>query len=160
MPTRTILRPLSPADEPFIARLYASTRTEELAVLDWSDQQKDDFLAMQFHAQHTFYMREFAGAQFDIIQLETEPVGRLYIERRDQEIRIIDIALLPEYRDLGIGSRYLKEILAEGQDRNLPVTIHVEANNPAMRLYLRLGFHKIDTNGVYWLMEWRPNGQQ
>lgn len=150
------LRPITPADEPFLARLYASTRQEELAVLDWTEQQKADFLAMQFHAQHTFYQREFAGAQFDIIQLGKEAIGRLYVERRPHEIRIIDIALLPAYRNQGIGSRYLKDILSEGQDKGLPVTIHVEASNPAMRLYRRLGFRQRDSNGVYWLMAWKP----
>ena len=154
MTLTTTLRPIREDDQPFLYRLYASTREDELAMVDWTPEQKQAFLAMQFKAQHTFYMQEFAGARFDIIEMDGEPIGRLYVDRRRDEIRIIDIALLPGYRRQGIGTRYLKEVLAEGRDCDLPVRIHVEANNPAMGLYRRLGFRKIDTNGVYWLMEW------
>jgi ribosomal protein S18 acetylase RimI-like enzyme len=152
----TTLRPVTGEDLPFLYDLYASTRLEEVAMTGWPQADQEAFLAMQFHAQHTFYQEQFAGAQFDIIERDGEPIGRLYVDRRPDEIRIIDIALLPAFRGRGIGSRYLKQVLAEGQERGLPVRIHVEANNPAMRLYKRLGFRQVDTNGVYWLMEWTP----
>lgn len=153
-PTST-LRSISEGDQPFLYRLYASTREDELALLDWTPQQKQAFLVMQFRAQHTYYMQEFAGSSFDIIEQTGEPIGRLYVDRRRDEIRIIDIALLPQWRGRGIGSRYLQDLQAEGRERCLPLRIHVESNNPAMRLYTRLGFRKIETNGVYWLMEWQ-----
>lgn len=152
----TTLRPITDDDDTFLYHLYASTREDELAVLDWTPQQKEAFLVMQFKAQHTFYMQEFAGSSFDIIEHDGQPIGRLYVDHRPDEIRIIDIALLPEFRGRGIGSRYLTGIQQESCQRGLPVRIHVESNNPAMRLYQRLGFRKIDTNGVYWLMEWQP----
>jgi ribosomal protein S18 acetylase RimI-like enzyme len=150
----TTLRPITREDQPFLYRLYASTREEEMALVGWSQVDQEAFLAMQFQAQHTFYQEQFAGAQFDIIECEGEPIGRLYVDRRADEIRIIDIALLPAYRGQGIGSHYMKQLLAEGRELGIPIRIHVEANNPAMRLYKRLGFRKVDTNGVYWLMEW------
>jgi RimJ/RimL family protein N-acetyltransferase len=84
-------------------------------------------------------------------------VGRLYVDRRTDEMRIIDIALLTEYRRQGIGSRLLREILAEGQAAGLPVRIHVERHNPALRLYYRLGFRKVGDRGVYYLIEWSPD---
>ncbi len=155
MTLTTTLRPISEDDQPFLYRLYASTREEEVAVLDWTPQQKQAFLVMQFQAQHTFYMQEFASSSFDIIEQAGEPIGRLYIDRRRDEIRIIDIALLPPWRGHGIGSRYLQDLQDEGRQRGLPLRIHVESNNPAMRLYTRLGFRKVETNGVYWLMEWQ-----
>jgi ribosomal protein S18 acetylase RimI-like enzyme len=101
-------------------------------------------------------MEQFAGAAFDVILLDGESIGRLYVDRRPDEIRIIDIALLPEYRNRGIGSRLITALLAEGTAAGLPVRIHVEQYNPAMRLYNRLGFQKIDERGVYHLMEWSP----
>lgn len=156
----TTVRPITDDDDTFLCRLYASTREDELAVLDWTPQQKEAFLVMQFKAQHTFYMQEFAGSSFDIIEQAGQPIGRLYVDRRPDEIRIIDIALLPDSRGQGIGSRYLTDIQAEGTECGLPVRIHVESNNPAMRLYGRLGFRKIETNGVYWLMEWKPVDSQ
>ena len=103
----TSLRPIKEEDQSFLYRLYASTRQEELAVLDWSEAQKEAFLQMQFNAQHKFYTEQFSQAEFQIIEQDQEPIGRLYVDRRDDEIRLIDIALLPAYRNRGIGSSYL-----------------------------------------------------
>ena len=148
------LRPITPSDLPFLQQVYASTRTEEMAILDWDASQKDEFLAMQFHAQHTFDQDQFTSADFNIILHDDKPVGRLYIDRREHEIRIIDIALLAEYRNQGIGSVFMHCIIDEARGASLPVRIHVEKTNPAMQWYQRLGFTKIDDAGVYDLMEW------
>jgi ribosomal protein S18 acetylase RimI-like enzyme len=150
------LRPIEPGDLDFLYRLYASTRQDELAVVDWDEVQKESFLQMQFAAQHAYYMEHFAGASFQVMLLDGEPVGRLYVDRRPDEVRIIDIALLPAYRSRGIGTRYIREILAEGMAAGVPVRIHVEQYNPALRLYHRLGFRPIRDEGVYYLMEWAP----
>jgi ribosomal protein S18 acetylase RimI-like enzyme len=150
------LRPITPEDEGLLYRVYASTRQDELAVADWDDGQKEAFLEMQFAAQHAFYMGQFPQAAFQIILLDGEPIGRLYVDRREDEIRIIDIALLAEHRNRGIGSTFLKDILAEGRQEGLPVRIHVEQYNPALRLYARLGFQKVAEHGIYTLLEWSP----
>jgi ribosomal protein S18 acetylase RimI-like enzyme len=139
-----------------LSGLYASTRQEEMALVDWPAEKKAEFLQMQFQAQHTFYMEQFKGAAFDLLVLNGQPIGRLYLDRRVDELRIIDIALLPEYRNQGLGSRLMQKILAEAEAAGLPVRIHVEHYNPARRLYQRLGFKEIETNGVYYLMEWTP----
>jgi GNAT superfamily N-acetyltransferase len=157
MTSSTSFRPISPEDQPFLSRLYASTRWEEVAQTGWDLEEQDRFLRMQFAAQHEFYMEQFAGADFHIIELQDEPIGRLYVDRREDEIRIIDIALLPEHRNKGIGSALLKDILAEARGAALPVRIHVERNNPALGLYQRLGFREIDDQGVYLLLECSPD---
>ena len=123
--------------------------------MGWGEAEKEVFLRMQFNAQHTFYMDRFQHAAYDVILLDGEPVGRLYVDRREDEIRIIDIALLPEHRRKGIGSRLLSGILAEADMAGLPVRIHVERNNPALGLYHRFGFREIGDQGVYYLLE-RP----
>lgn len=151
------LRPISTEDVVFLNRLYASTREDELALLPWSDSEKEEFLTMQFKAQHEYYQQEFNKAEFHIIEQDDYSIGRLYLDRREDEIRIIDIALLPEHRNQGIGSKYLEEIIEEGQRKELPIRIHVEQNNPALRLYHRLGFQKLTENGVYYLMEKNPD---
>lgn len=150
------LRPVTPEDESFLYRVYAGTREDELAPLEWDDAQKDSFLRMQFNAQHRFYREQFPSADFDIIQTVDQPIGRLYVDRREDEIRIIDIALLPEHRDSGIGSALLKDLLTEASAAGKPVRIHVERFNPALRLYDRLGFIQVGDNDVYYLMEWSP----
>ena len=150
-------RPITEADLPFLRRLYASTRSEELAVVPWTEQEKDDFLRFQFEAQHSYYQEQFPNARFDVIERDGEAIGRLYLDVREDEHRLVDIALLPEHRGSGIGSRLMRDVLAAAAaDGGKKVRIHVESNNPAMRLYRRLGFRKIEEQGVYHLMEWRP----
>lgn len=130
-----------------------------MQLLPWSTEQKAVFLDMQFHAQSAHYEAYYPDCQFLVIELEGQPIGRLYIDRGDEDIRITDIALLPECRGRGIGRMLMEEILTEGRESGKRVTIHVEHDNPARRLYDRLGFRHVDTNGVYHLMEWSATRQ-
>jgi GNAT superfamily N-acetyltransferase len=151
------LRPIGADDMGFLCRVYISTREEELAITDWSAVQKEAFLMMQFKAQHAYYQEHYPGAAFQVILREGQPIGRLYLDRWSTELRIVDIALLPKYRGQGIGTTILEAILSEGQRLGLPVSIHVERFNPAMRLYTRLGFRQIEDKGVHYLMEKTPD---
>jgi ribosomal protein S18 acetylase RimI-like enzyme len=152
-------RPIDTADREFLNAVYASTRTDELARVDWDENQKAEFLAMQFSAQHRYYQENYAGADFFIILLDNHPIGRLYIARWPNEIRIVDLALLPEYRNAGIGTDILQNVLEEAAAAGKPVRIHVECFNPALRLYRRLGFAQIGEHGVYYLLEWAEQSQ-
>ena len=154
--TATTLRRITAADEAFLRRLYGSTREEELAQTSWTDDEKQEFLRFQFDAQHKYYTEQFPDAAFDVIEFCGASVGRLYVDRREDEIRLIDIAFLPENRGGGMGSAILKELMEEAKSVGKPVAIHVEQNNPAMRLYLRLGFRMLEEQGVYHLMQWSP----
>ena len=147
-----------PQDLQFLARVYASTRADEIAVvMDWSEEQKAAFLEMQFQAQHSYYQEHYADAEFLIVSEGDRSIGRLYIDRWDDEFRIIDIALLGTSRNKGIGTAILSAIQSLARTEALAVRIHVEHNNPALRLYHRLGFQKIGEVGVYFLMEWKPS---
>ena len=157
--TKTKLRPITDDDDEFLLAVYSSTRADEMAMVPWSQQQKDEFLRFQFDAQSKYYAEQFPKAAFDVVMLDGEPIGRLYVDRRPDEIRLIDIALLPEHRGSGLGGAIMREILAEGEANDKLVRIHVEQNNPALRLYHRLGFEQIEEQGVYYLMEWTPPGQ-
>ena len=152
------LRPIREEDMAFLLRLYAATRADEMAmVTDWSDEQKGQFIQMQFQAQHAWYQEHYGGAQFDLVLINGIPAGRFYVHRRASEIRLMDISLLPEYRKRGIGTALLKELFAESAATGKPVTIHVEKYNPAMRLYERLGFVPIADRGVYLLLQRVPS---
>lgn len=150
------LRSITSMDQPFLYHLYVSTRSAELALVHWSEAQKAAFLQMQFAAQGAYYQRHYPQAAFTTILLAGEPVGRLYVDWRSDEIHLIDIALLPAYRKQGIGSMLLQWLLDEGANRHLPVRLHVAADNPAQRLYSRLGFVPVGETGVYQAMEWQP----
>lgn len=151
------LRPIQEEDMEFLFRLYAATRAEEMAmVVDWSDEQKEAFLRMQFQAQHAWYREHYEGAQLDLLLVDDVPAGRLYVHRREDEIRLMDIALVPEYRNKGVGTALLQELFAESASSGKPITIHVEKYNPAMRLYERLGFTPAADRGVYLLLKRLP----
>jgi GNAT superfamily N-acetyltransferase len=156
---RITFRPITPDDLPFLLRVYGSTREEEMAmVVDWTPEQKEAFVRSQFEAQHGWYQDHYQGARFDVILVDGVPAGRLYVHRRESEIRLVDITLLHAFRGGGTGSALLRDLLAEGEAAGKRVTIHVEVFNPAMRLYERLGFLPIEERGPYRLMEWKPSG--
>jgi ribosomal protein S18 acetylase RimI-like enzyme len=150
------LRPVGDADRAFLAQLYASTRAEELAILPWTDEQKAQFLAQQFEAQDTHYRAHYDGATFDVIEVDGLSAGRLYVHRGPREIRIVDISLTPAFRGRGLGTSLLRELIAEADAGGRILSIHVEARNPARRLYERLGFRPVGEAGVYLLMERVP----
>jgi ribosomal protein S18 acetylase RimI-like enzyme len=149
------LRPIRTDDQAFLLSVYASTREQELAIVPWDDAQKAAFVRMQFDAQHAYYQEHYGGASFDIILIGGQRAGRLYVERAGEEFRIIDIALLPDFCNRGIGTTMLKELQVEAAAAGKPLRIHVERFNPALRLYERLGFRPIADRGVYLFMEWR-----
>lgn len=149
-------RLIEESDQTFLFELYASTRKEEVAQTGWSEFEQENFLRQQFLAQHQFYTEQFTSAEFKIILKNNQSIGRLYLDYREDEIRVIDIALLPAYRNKGLGSDLLSDILSKAKKLKKPVRIHVERYNPALNLYNRLGFVKIGDTGVYYLMEWKP----
>jgi len=150
------LRPVEPGDEELLFRVYASARAEELAVVPWDGAQKDAFLRAQFDAQDRWYHQNYIGASYEVVLIDDEPCGRFYVYRGEAEIRIMDIALLPEHRGRGFGSSILGDLLAEADAEGKRVTIHVERFNPALRLYEWLGFSVAEDKGVYLLLERKP----
>ncbi len=147
-------RPITPEDEPFLYELYASTRLEELTLLNWGQDQQDVFLQNQFNAQQNHYQSLLPQANFDLVLLNAEPIGRLYQRKSEEELHIIDIALLPLYRGKGIGSTLLKGVLAEAAALSRPVRLYVIKTNPAIGLYKRFGFYQTDDTGTHFKMEW------
>jgi ribosomal protein S18 acetylase RimI-like enzyme len=133
---------------------------EELAPVPWDDATKRAFLEQQFTAQDAHYRQNYTGTSYDVILAGEEPAGRLYVARWKEEIRIVDIALLPDHRGKGMGAALLRDLMAEADAGAKALTIHVETNNPARSLYERLGFRPVEERsppgGVYVLMERLP----
>lgn len=150
------LRPAQEGDAELLLRIYASTRAEELAVVPWDASAKEAFLRMQFKAQDTYYRATYPNATYDLIVSGDDVLGRLYVHRGEQAWIVLDIALLPQHRGDGVGTRLLGEILAQATAAGQPVQIHVEHMNPARHLYERLGFRQVADQGVYLLLEWQP----
>lgn len=153
---RIRFRPELPEDEPFLSKLYATTREVEMALTGWDTAQQEAFLRMQFQFQTTHYRNYYGDASFQIILLHDEPIGRIYVHYGPAEIRLMDIALLPQNRGSGIGRSVIDNLLAEAVLLDKRVTLHVERFNRALHLYERLGFRPIEDQGVNLFMEWRP----
>ena len=149
MADKISLRPITDDDQAFLFRLYASTRAEEQALVGWPDEQWDQFMRMQFSLQHTQYMQNYENPSFDVILVEGIPAGRLYVDRKPDDFRLIDIALLPESRSRGIAGSLIKALLGEADQSGIPVSLHVEKHNPIRDYYLRLGFQCREDKGVY-----------
>jgi GNAT superfamily N-acetyltransferase len=152
---RISLRPVIEDDRAFLLDVYGAARADELAGVPWSDEEKADFLLMQFDAQDRYYADALPSTARSVVLLEGRPIGRLYVDVDQERVLIVDMALLPEHRGQGIGSGLLAGVLAEADRRRLPTRLHVEPYNPAHRLYRRFGFEVVERGAVYDLME-RP----
>jgi ribosomal protein S18 acetylase RimI-like enzyme len=150
------LRPVSVEDDDFLLAVYASTRAQEMSLVPWSVEQKEAFVRAQYEAQKKHYAMEFPHAQHDIIYVDGTPVGRSYIDRREDALHILDVTVLPQYRNRGAGSLLLRRLLDEAGKLGKPVTIYVESFNPSLRLFERLGFRKDHEKGFHQLMKWQP----
>lgn len=154
------LRPATPADEPLLAAVYASTREAELAQMPFTAEQKTSFLAQQFAAQSHHYA-QYTDTTFDVVLVDGVPSGRLIVGRWADQLRIVDIALLAPVRGRGIGHGLVSGVIDEAEQRGVPTTIYVERFNPAQRLYARLGFElaQEDDGGIYLFLERRPTSR-
>lgn len=151
------LRPVTAEDRDFLLRIYATTRAQELAQVPWTDEQKNAFLQMQFEAQDIDYHKRYPQGDFKVITLGGEAIGRIYLHRGDDRIHILDVTLLPEHRNSGIGSSLLRDVVNEAAHSQRNVCIYVETFNPSLRLFQRLGFVVAREEGFNLLLEWRPS---
>lgn len=148
------LRPAAPGDRELLFRVYASTREEELALVPWPTEAKEAFLRQQFDAQDAWWRTNYEGATFEVIVVDGRDAGRLYLWEGPKEIRVVDIALLPEARRAGVGTRLLRGVQGRAAAAGKAVTIHVERMSPALALYERLGFRLVEDKGVYLFLSW------
>lgn len=151
------LSPSTLDDMDFLFCVYASSRFEEMSLLTgWTDEQKDAFLYGQFLAQHSFYHENYPKARYDIITAIDIKIGRFYVARMKDEIRIMDITLLPPFRNFGVGNLLLTQLMTEAQSNGQFISLHVEESNCAKELYDRMGFVVVRDISFYKLMHWYP----
>lgn len=154
------LRPAEEEDRPFMLRVYASTREPELERAGMPREQWGAFVAHQFEAQNRAY-EDYENTSFEVVLVAGEPAGRLIVARWPEELRVVDVALLPEYRARGIGGTLMRQLIDEAEERGVKASIHVERFNPAQRLYARLGFRPVaEVGDVYLLLERPPAAAQ
>lgn len=153
---RISLRPVDLAeDEDFLVKLYRSTR-DDLEMIPLDDATKNLLIQTQYSAQKQHYAAQYPNTAHDIILLDSEKAGRLMIERDDKKILGVDLAILPEYRSLGIGTVIIEDLLKEATQTNRIFVLHVVKTNVAVRLYRRLGIEVTKDTGTHFRMEFHP----
>jgi GNAT superfamily N-acetyltransferase len=157
-PQSLSLRPVSTDDEAFLLKVFRSSRGDDLRGLGWDEERIGEFLEMQYQAQQQFHGSEYKRAHDEIVLLAGQPAGRLIVERREYEIRCIDVALLPEHRNAGIGAFLIRELQDEAKRENKPLRLQVIRFNRAVNLFERSGFVRTSETGTHFQMEWKPRG--
>lgn len=150
-------RPVTAHDEAFLCAVYASTRAEEMALVPWTDEQRQAFVHMQFTAQQEHYRTFFPQARHEIVLQDQHPVGRLYVDRTVDEIHILDLTILPAHRNTGIGTAILQDLLAEAAHQGQRVRMQVESFNTSLHLFARLGFSRVAEQGLHYTLVWSPD---
>jgi ribosomal protein S18 acetylase RimI-like enzyme len=152
------LRPARDGDLDFLRRLYRSFRAGEMALVPWSEAAKDAFLDDQFRLQHHHFTTVYADADFLLVEQAGAPIGRLYLQRGEDGLRVVDIGLLPEFRRQGLGRTLMEWVLREAAEARAPkISLHVLPQNlPARRLYERLGFEVVSEEATHMRMEFLP----
>lgn len=143
-----------PEDESFLFDLYASTRQAELEAWGWPPAMRTTFLTVQFRASQG-YRAAYPDAEFQIVLLNGAKAGRLIVQRTREEMRVVDIALLPQHCNAGIGTALLRRLFGEAAATHKPLRLQVRQDNRAGRLYERLGFSRTGESELHVEMEWR-----
>ena len=155
-PTGINFRLVAPADQPFLAGLHASRRHSDMATVDWPEERKAQFLLDELKQQEAHYDEHYPGTDKLIVELGTLPIGRIYVHRVPGEIRLLDMALTGRACGCGIGTALIRELIDESRATGARINIHVEPDNPAKRLFARLGFSLLEQVEGFDYMSWDP----
>jgi GNAT superfamily N-acetyltransferase len=155
-PDTISVRPVQLDDEAILIELYKSSRGDDLRGLGWAEDRISEFLGMQYDAQRKFYESEYQGAADEIVMCAGQPAGRLIVDRREHEIRCIDLALLPKHRNQGIGLILIQKLQDEARRAKKPLRLQVIRFNRAVNLFERSGFVRTSETGTHFQMEWMP----
>lgn len=134
-------RPPEDSDRPFLRALFESARLDAGLLAAWSDEVRRPFLDQQFHFQTVHYARAYPEADHRLVLAGGQPIGRIILSRKAEEWWLVDIALLAAWRGRGVGTLLLRAIQAAARAAPAEcLRLTVDMQNPARRLYERLGF--------------------
>jgi ribosomal protein S18 acetylase RimI-like enzyme len=148
-----------PDDEEFLIGLYYTTR-DDIQMLPIDHEQKKNLSMMQYLAQKQHYTTHYHNSVHNLILYDGKPAGRIWTARYETEIVGIDLSILPEYRNLKIGTRLLTDLFNEATATNRVFNIHVlKSNFNALRLYERLNCKFTGETPTHFKMQWRPENE-
>jgi GNAT superfamily N-acetyltransferase len=141
--------------------VYGGTRAQEMAQVDWTIEQKVAFVQWQFEMQEQEYSQRYPDARYDVILVDGVPAGRMWVGVDEKQIRLLDIAIIPQFQNRGVGTKLVKQLMDEAVQAHKVLRHMVFMfNDNAYRFYERLGFVTIEDIGGYKHMEWPPNQSQ
>jgi ribosomal protein S18 acetylase RimI-like enzyme len=150
------LRPAAEADRDYLFTLFLTERQRQFAHVAWPEEQTRQLLRMQFEAQQQYYRSQFPSAVHSIVLVNGNAAGQFYLDRQMDQFVLVDFALAPEFRRLGIGSKIIASVQADAAAAGKRITGHVDCTNPAQQFWRRLGFQLAGEDSLYFKMEWRP----
>lgn len=138
MTGRVVLRTAVEEDEPFLRRLFLDCHPEFSRL---PPPVGDSILDLQYQAQRSQYRDGCPDGTDQVIELDDRPVGRCWITESPDGLRVVDIAVLTDFRGRGVARAVLGTLQERAGVRQQPVRLSVWADNQlAMRLYTDLGF--------------------
>ena len=149
------LRATEPEDDPFLFEVYASSRGEDLATMGWEAEPIRTFLETQYSAQKVFLKNDYPDTDDRIILLGGERIGRMVVLRNEREVRLVDIAIMPQYRNAGLGTHLVRELMSEAARLGVPFRLQLIRSNPAVALFEELGMIRTGETGSHYQMEWQ-----
>jgi GNAT superfamily N-acetyltransferase len=153
------VRPSRADDAPFERALFETARPDADFLAGWPPAMRKTFLDQQFQFQSIHYARAYPDADRLLVLGQSEPIGRLIVDRAPAGWCLVDIALLAAWRGQGLGTLLLRAIQAAATDAKAPsMSLTVDMLNPARRLYARLGFTALEESIPDVAMAWRPAG--
>lgn len=149
----------APEDEEFLISVYGSTREQELALVPWTDEQRHAFIKFQYIAQLNYYQSEFPNSEHWVIEADGKPVGRLFLDRREAQFRILDITILTPHRGKGIGLPVIRYVMNEAATVGKTVGINLDLYSSSQPIFERLGFKATEKTDSHTLYVWQA-GQE
>ena len=156
MDNRITIRPATPGDDPLLLSLFAEEKAAELLPLGLEAEQLRPLLEMQCRGRPFSYSEAATAADHILCTADGTAVGRILVDRKPECLHVMDVAVLTAYRNRGFATQALQQIKDEAGKASLPVRLRVMQNNPAERLYQRLGFTQVSRDEISLNMEWRP----
>ena len=148
------LRPATEDDRQFLLALYKSSRGDDLRDLGWEEERIAEFLEMQYEAHQNFLANDHPDIQDQVVLSFGEPVGHLALEQRPEEIRLVDVSLMPAQRQHGTGTLLIQELQTQAAAAKRPLRLQVIRFSRAVGLFERLGFRRTSETGSHFQMEW------
>jgi ribosomal protein S18 acetylase RimI-like enzyme len=149
------LCPIEPKDNEFLLRVFKESRPDLNLINDISEEQRESIILEQFKMEKQQLEQIYPNAEFSIIKLNEEPIGRIYIYYGETTNRIVEIGLLEDYRGLGIGQRLMTTVIGNATKMKKNVRLQVAwFNQRAYKFYERIGFKVIENQEVFFEMEY------